>query len=185
MTSGRKPTGYLGSIDKAPFELAWDTRMIPTQADVAVRALVTFHNKPGLIYRTPAAGGLGIPERPNANVTLHHATELPAPFWVRDGQRKTCVIELDHDPASIENAELHVVVWTGGAGTIKDYFTLNGQPLPVAEGEDHRTVYSRMPIAPALLRRGKNEISLSSDTKHHGIEILLPGPALVVRSRTP
>lgn len=177
--------GHLGSIAEAPFNLAWDTRMIPTQTDVAVRALVTFHDRPGLIYRTPAAVGLNIQERPNAIVTLHYAAELPAPFWVRDGQRKTCVIELDHDPSTIENAELHVVAWTGGAGTIKDYFTLNGHPLQVAEGEDHRTVYSRIPIAPELLRRGPNEISLSSNTTHHGIEILLPGPALVVRSRTP
>ena len=40
---------------------------------------------------------------------------------------------------------------------------------------------TRLPIDPAILRRGDNEIVVHSDTEHHGIEVLLPGPAIVVR----
>ena len=89
------------------------------------------------------------------------------------------------NPDEILAAELHVVTWTGGAGGVADYFTLNGQPFPIAEGEDHCVVYSRLPVDPGLLQRGRNTMTLLSDTPHHGIEILRPGPTLVVRRRQP
>ena len=44
-------------------------------------------------------------------------------------------------------------------------------------------LYRVVPLEPPILQRGPNRIELLSDTDHHGIEILLPGPALVVRSR--
>ena len=94
---------------------------------------------------------------------------------------KECTIDLDVNPDDITEAELHVVAWTGGAGTVSDYFTLNGKHFPIAEGHDHTTVYSRLKVDPKLLRRGENNFVLRSDTKHHGIEIMLPGPALMVR----
>ena len=68
--------------------------------------------------------------------------------------------------------------------TLPTTFTLNGQHFAIAERSGHKTVYSRMAIEPKLLRRGENKIVLHSDTEHHGIEILLPGPALMVRYQT-
>jgi hypothetical protein len=55
----------------------------------------------------------------------------------------------------------------------------------VAEGDRHEVMYSRLPINPQTLRRGPNRLELRSDTDHHGIEIFLPGPALILRYRTP
>lgn len=109
--------------------------------------------------------------------------ELPKRFWSRANNPKSAVIELPLDPAAIERVELHTVAWTGGPGEVKDYFTLNGRHIPVAEGHDHRTWYTVLPVEPALLRRGINEIVVLSDTKEHGIELLAPGSALVVRCR--
>ena len=109
---------------------------------------------------------------------------LPDHFWSRADQPKTCHIDLDVDPARIESAELHVVTWTGGAGTVKEYFKVNGVHYPVAEGVRHELVYSRLPVEPRNLRRGLNRIELLSDTEHHGIEVIHPGPALAVRYRT-
>jgi len=31
------------------------------------------------------------------------------------------------------------------------------------------------------LKPGKNEMTLLCDTEHHGVEILLPGPVIIVR----
>ena len=78
---------------------------------------------------------------------------------------------------------MHVVTWDGGAGTVKDYFTLNGRPLTVAGTGRHDVIYSAVPLEPSLLRRGANTIELHSDTDHHGIEVLWPGPVLAVRVR--
>jgi len=46
-------------------------------------------------------------------------------------------------------------------------------------------LYRILDIDPKLLRRGDNEIRVVSSTEHHGIEVLLPGPALIVRTATP
>ena len=89
------------------------------------------------------------------------------------------------EPKSVggEPAELHVNAWTGGAGTVKEYFRLNGHHFPVAEGAKHELIYSRFEVDPGILKQGINVIELLSDTEHHGIEILLPGPCLMIRSK--
>jgi hypothetical protein len=95
------------------------------------------------------------------------------------------VIELDVDPSLVERAELHVAIWDGGKGKTPDPFTLNGRGLDVAGAGRHDLLYRVVPLDPSLLRRGPNEIRVLSDTEHHGLEVLLPGPALLLRSRLP
>jgi hypothetical protein len=180
-TKARRPEGWLGAVGRAQDTVTWDTSMLSAQQDVAVRALVRFKADTNLVYLTPAATGLEIRERVEARVVLFAPHDLPDHFWSRAGQLKTCHFDLDLDPARIETAELHVVTWTGGAGTVKEYFKLNGVPYPVAEGERHVIQYSRLPVDPKNLRRGLNRMELLSDTEHHGIEVIYPGPALMVR----
>jgi hypothetical protein len=145
-----------------------------------VEAVVAFKDTPGLTYRTaPAAAPAIVHDR--AEVRLYPAADLPAPFWSRAGNVQRCRLPLDVAPEDIERAEMHVVIWDGGRGSVADPFTLNGRPLDVAGAGDHDVLYRRSTLEPAWLRRGDNEIVLHSDTEHHGIEVLLPGPALVVR----
>ncbi len=184
LASSVAPTSAVAKFGQEGRALAFSTELLPAQQRVQFRAFVTFKDTPDIRYRTPATHAHTIAAREGERVQLFEASDLPSPFWSRDSNAKECVIELDVDPQSITAAQLHVVAWTGGAGNVADYFTLNGKPLPIADGHDHQTVYSRITIDPALLRRGKNEIRLLSDTKHHGIEIMLPGPALMVRHTT-
>ncbi len=183
MTKEQRPYGWLGSSTDWPFELQWDTSMLPAQQRIEVRALVEFKDAENLRYWTKPLTGLTIQPHDGERVRLYQSTDLPQPFWSRNKNEKECTIDLDVAPDSLLAAELHVVAWTGGAGTVANYFTLNGEHLPIAEGEGHETVYSRLPIEPSLLQRGPNKIVLRSDTTHHGIEIMLPGPTLVVRYR--
>lgn len=182
-TQDRKPVDYLGMAEEGERSLNWDTHLLPAQKNVAVRAFVRFKDAPGLVYVTAAAPGLVIPDRENYSVHLYEPVDLPAPFWSRAGNRKTCTIEIDVEPERIEEAELYVTCWTGGAGNVKDYFTINGRPYPVAEGAGHTRQFNRLSIDPTILKRGKNAIALLSDTEHHGIEIVYPGPALMLRYR--
>ena len=78
---------------------------------------------------------------------------------------------------------LHVAIWDGGRGEVEAPFTLNGHPLPVTGEGNHNVLYRQIELDPGLLHRGENEIRVLSDTKHHGIEVLRPGPALMVRSK--
>lgn len=182
-TKTRQPAAFAGASQVTPFNATWDTSMLPDQKEVGVRAVVRFKDQPNLIYATPPLMNVKLPRGDGQHVALRHSKDQPDEFWSRDRRRQTCTIELDVDPARIKRAELHVVVWDGGAGTVKDYFTLNGQPLAVAGAGRHDVIYSRVPLDPKLLKKGTNRIELLSDTEHHGIEILLPGPALLVRYR--
>jgi hypothetical protein len=178
-TTKRKPVGWAASAEKAPFAAVWDVSMVPAQEDMAVRALLQFKDHPDLVYVTPTTRGLKT--RPTGDVRVILSKDMPQPFWSRAGKKKTCTIELDADPAEVERAQLHVLIWDGGAGAIKDYFTLNGHPLPVARLGKHDVIYSRLDLDPKLLRKGANQVEMLSDTEHHGLEVLMPGPALVVR----
>ncbi|MFO1497029.1 MAG: hypothetical protein U1G07_01305 [Verrucomicrobiota bacterium] len=182
-TKAREPVAILGRAEQMPFRVTWDTSMLPAQNQAAVCAVVRFRSQTNLIYVTPARGGIEIKPRANRHVTLYASHDLPQPFWSRAGQKRACSINLDVDPASIEHAELHVNAWTGGPGGIKDYFRINGVAFPVAEGSRHELVYSRLDVKPEILVKGLNRIELLSDTEHHGIEILLPGPCLMIRSK--
>lgn len=183
-TKGRLPLAGLGTALEAPFAARWDTSLLPAQEEAAVRAAVRFKADTNLVFLTAATAGLAIAPRPGFEVELLMPRDLPAPFWSRANQLKTCQFELEFDPARIEAAELHVVAWTGGAGAVKAYFTLNGVHYPVAEGERHELVYTRLPVNPETLKRGLNRVELRSDTEHHGIEIIRPGPGLMVRRRS-
>ncbi len=161
---------------------SWDLSMIPDQEGIRVRAEVRLKDDPNLLYVTPELGGLRTPERA-ARVALFRPAHIPVPFWSRASRVMKCTIPVDLDPARIERAELHVAIWDGGKGNTPDPFTLNGQALPVAGTGRHDLLYRVVPVETASLRRGPNEVRVLSDTDHHGIEVLLPGPALVVRFR--
>jgi hypothetical protein len=182
-TKQRAPMAILGSSAQPPFEVSWDTAMLPAQAGVSVRAVLHLAGFPQLTYETAALPGLEIGAGRASQVSLFALRDKPVPFWSRAGNRKTAAIPLDLDPARMERAELHTVVWDGGRGKVEEYFRLNGRFFPVAGSGRHDTIYTVLPLSPGLLRRGRNEIELLSDTDHHGIEVLEPGPALMVRHR--
>jgi hypothetical protein len=181
-TKDRKPVAIAGAASGPPFRAVWDTSMV-ISAEARFRAVVRFREQPRLVYETVATAPVTLPSKGRAAVKQFLCQEIPAPFTSRIKREKTCPIPVDVDPPAIERAELHVVVWDGGRGTVEDYFTLNGRALPVAGEARHDVIYSRVPLEPALLKRGPNFVRLLSDTEHHGIEVLLPGPAILVRYR--
>lgn len=183
MTKGRQAYGHLGTVDASPFRLLWDTSMLPAQSSVAVRARVHFREDESLVYLTPVLGNLQIAAREGIRVEKFEANDLPKPFWSRADRLKSCTIELPLEPSQVEKCQLLVVAWSGGAGSVEEYFTLNGLPLPIADDSAHQVHYRVLDIPVESLRQGSNKIELRSDTEHHGIEILAPGPALMVRYR--
>ncbi len=182
-TKNREPVAIVGTATRPPFSTAWDTTMLTAQNTVAIRAVVHFHDDPDLVYKTPSTAILRIPQRRRSLVTQYLAMDQPKPFWSRAGNLQKCSITLDCTPDEIEQAELHVLIWDGGAGTITNPFMLNGHAFSVAGLGSHDVLYRKIPVQPALLKQGTNEITLISDTEHHGIEILLPGPCLIIRSK--
>lgn len=176
----RKYTGHIGSSVNPPFKVSWDTRMIPTQGrQMAVKALIVFKN--GINYWSDILNGIVFPSDRQI-VQVVYCSEMPVPFWSRDNQLRKAVFELPVAPEEIEQAELYLRIWDGGEGNIKEPFRLNGIPYKITQGDaPHDLVNTKRPVSAANLNQGKNYIELLSDTEHHGIEICLPGPALIVR----
>jgi len=180
-TKDRQAAGIIGSSATPPFAVEWDLSMAPASPTIAARAVVHLKGADRLSYHT-AAVEAAFPRRGH-RLSLHHAKDLPRPFWSRAGEARSCTLDLDADPAAIERAQLHVIIWDGGKGKTPEPFTLNGRPLPVAGAGRHDVLYRVLDVDPKWLKRGANRIRVLSDTKHHGIEVLLPGPALMIRHR--
>jgi hypothetical protein len=172
----------VGGSSEPPFAVAWDVRMVPDQPSVEVQADIYVAGHEGLVCRTPSVS-VAMPPRA-ARVVMLNATRLPRPFWSRAGNRKECDIEVPSHPADIERAVLHTHVWDGGKSGIERPLGINGQALSTPDWMGrHSPIHSVLDVPPACLAEGRNTVSLLSDAEHHGIEVCLPGPALVVRLR--
>jgi hypothetical protein len=179
-THDRKYINHIGQVTSPPFSLTWDTSMIPSQTGpMALKALV--HLKGGFNYRTEVLDGLIFPAGRN-KVELYKCDVLPKPFWSRASNLQTVTINLPQNLANVESARLIIRIWDGGEGTIKDPFKINGHPYSITFGKaNHDLVFTNVEVDIEHLKAGVNTLTLLSDTEHHGIEVLLPGPCLVLR----
>ncbi len=179
-THDRQYVHHLGRAVSAPFDATWDTRMIPGQeGPMALRALV--HLKEGLEYWTPVLDGLAFAEG-RQRVRMYACSDMPIPFWSRASQVREATIPLPQELSDVESARLMVKIWDGGEGSVNEPFKINGHAYSITSGRAiHDVVHTDVDVDPAHLKPGANRVTLLSDTEHHGIEILLPGPCLVVR----
>jgi len=173
---------HIGSTSEPPFLVRWDTSMIPSQSrPMEIRACV--HLEGGFHYITETLSNLSF--RPGRmQVEMHRCSIMPVPFWSRASRRNKAQINLPADISSLARARLMIKVWDGGEGSIRESFKINGHPYSVTSGKAiHDVVLTIAEVDTQHLRAGKNEITLLSDTEHHGIEVLLPGPVIIARYR--
>ena len=173
---------HIGSTSEPPFFVRWDTSMIPSQSrPVAIRACV--HLAGGFHYITKTLSNLSFPSG-RMKVEMYRCSIMPVPFWSRASQESKAQIDLPADISSLARALLMIKVWDGGEGSVREPFKINGHPYSVTSGKAiHDVVLTIAEVDPEHLRAGKNEITLLSDSEHHGIEVLLPGPVIIARYR--
>ena len=173
---------HIGSAAEPPFTVGWDTSMIPSQPKpMAIRAVV--HLKEGFHYTTDKLDGLTFPAG-REEIRMHRCSIMPVPFWSRASRQNKAQFELPADIFSLARAQLVIKVWDGGEGNIEEPFKINGHPYSITSGKAvHDVVFTIAEVAGEHLRPGRNEITLLSDTEHHGIEVLLPGPVIIARYR--
>lgn len=168
---------HVGTAGNAPYQVVWDTTIIPDQTEpVALKAVVRL--KDGFCYETSPLEGLRFPTG-RSKVRMYACRDLPAPFWSRASRLVKATIRLPETLIGLERAELWIRIWNGGAGKTAEPFKINGHGYDVADGLKNRNItFTRLLVAPAHLLPGDNRITLQCDTEHHGIEILLPGPVI-------
>ncbi|NIP28277.1 MAG: hypothetical protein GWN67_16465 [Phycisphaerae bacterium] len=179
-TQKKQYRNHIGSTSKPPFTVKWDTTMVPSQpGSMAICALIKM--KGGFNYVTDILDNLTFPADRNL-VVMYKCTSMPTPFWSRDSKEKKAAIKLPKDISFLKRAQLMIKIWDGGEGKVKEPFKINGHPYSITSRRAvHDVVFTIADVNPEHLRPGKNQITLLSDTEHHGIEVLLPGPVLIAR----
>ena len=204
MTKRKQPVGHVGTATKFPYAVRWDTSMIKAQEGVQIRALVElagskqmieaenelrlqgnrFWKAEGRYWQTDPSPQLTITHPDGIQVAYVPSEKASIPFWSRANRKRDCEFAMPTDRIQIERAELNIVVWDGGAGDVKEYFKINGHALAVAANAAHDVIHSRLPLEPSWISPDTNRAELLSDTDHHGIEILYPGPMITLRYRS-
>ncbi len=171
---------HVGTLQKSPFKLRWNTEFIPDQEPRAIKLLARLQDSSGLWHVTDPVTDLTL-ERNEHSVKLYRSTDVPERFGVRTGETKSCSIRIppNTDLASATDIRLHLRTWHGWDKNHTP-FRLNGNEH-LFEGKNHHFDYDALPIPLAELKRGENKFTIHSKTEHHMLEVLWPGPAISVR----
>jgi hypothetical protein len=173
---------HVGTAWREPYAIRWDTHWVPDQSPHSVRLVARVQDSGGIWSVTPVVERLSL-VRPGVSVTLYRAANLPERFGVRAGRRQTCTIPLPASGPPQAGAEvvLSLRTWHGWDGHHHP-LRLNDHELPI-RGKNHHYDYDLLSVPAAALLRGENRLTIHSDTEHHMLEVLWPGPALIVRQR--
>lgn len=173
---------HVGTLWHQPYQLWWDTHWVPDQQSGAVQLIARIQDVDGRWFVTQPVTGLTL-RRDDVSVQLYRATEVPEAFGVRSGQTMQCWIELPAGEvlARATAAGMHFRSWHGWDGHHAP-LQLNQHRMPVA-GKNHFYDYDLHILPVSVLRPGRSSLSIHSGTDHHQLEVLWPGPALVVRYR--
>lgn len=175
---------HIGSAKSTPYRFIWDNLLIPNQEPGSVSLLARIQDNNGVWFVTEIADSLSLVRPEGVSVKMFTAENVPQKFWVRANEKKYCDITID-DMSGATNALLMHRTWNGrdggaGSGTDLAPLSVNSWRGKVG-GVDHNYYLSKVKIPVNGLITGKNRVGYHSDTEHHGIEILWPGPAILVR----
>lgn len=180
-------SGHIGTINEMPFQRTWNTRYTPDQAAGAVSFLARVQDTSGIWFVSDVVENLTLKRPDSLTVRMHNSAGVQENFWVRAGNTKQCVININ-PPAQATEAILYHRTWNAeddeaAGGSIKESLLVNGASYK-CYGKNHFFALSGVQIAAEDLLPGRNIIAYRSNTEHHGIEILWPGPSVVVRYLT-
>lgn len=171
---------HVGTDTSAPFSVIWDTSWVPNQEPMSIKLKARIRDTSGVWYETPEVTGLTL-QRPYS-VNLYKPIDVPSAYCPRVGNTKSSSVNIQSLNQATE-AKMNIRTWNGNINhqniqTVK----VNNQQVATKFGKDHFYSYDLLNIPLNVLNTGSNTISFYSDTTHHCIEVLWPGPAISVKS---
>ncbi len=168
---------HAGTAMVAPFKIRWDTAWVPDQAPGSVKLMARIRDSAGVWSVTPVVDRLTL-KRVGSSVKFYKPRDVPDRYWARAGKLLSSKVAVpDSDPlAKATSAVVALRTWNG----LKYDFRLNDHTGKV-EGAEHNYAFALRPVPVAAVHAGENTISFQTPSKDHGLEILWPGPALLVR----
>jgi hypothetical protein len=166
---------HAGTAFMAPWTTAWDVREVPAQ-EAPVQIVARIEDDQGMCCISPPLALEKFRGMPNTRLIPAH--DIPVHWQSRDNKRHACKITLPEDLSGLAEAKLILATWNGAQS---DQIALNGSTLARNLGHNHDLSYDVIHVPISLLRPGENEFHTKSATLEHGIEVLWPGPVLLVR----
>ncbi|MEM7167130.1 MAG: LamG-like jellyroll fold domain-containing protein [Planctomycetota bacterium] len=174
---------HVGTVSTAPYQVTWNTDLVPDQAPGSVKLIARILDNNGVWFVTNEITGLTL-QRFGTSVKLYKPFNVPQKHWVRDGQTQSSNVSIPGTDilANAQYAKLLVHTWNGidGQNSGAHWTRVNGWTAPLY-GANHRYSYDVIDVPTGQLQTGTNTISFYSQSTHHGIEIMWPGPAILVR----
>ncbi len=173
---------HVGSLWSEPYELTWNTYWIPDQPTASIKLVARIQDARGYWTVTDPVEKLSL-VRSDVSVKLYRTIDLTEDFGVRAGETKQCQFQLPEAQrlAKVVDAGMHFRSWHGWDGH-HEPLQLNDFRFPI-RGKNHFYDYDLLRLPPEALRSGSNTLTIRSTTEHHQLEVLWPGPAIVVRYR--
>jgi hypothetical protein len=170
------------------FQVSWNTGTVPDQNAGVVKFIARIHGSNGVWFVTDEVADLTF-HRASGSKKLYKPRGVQEYYWVRNNENPRSSYVDIATLSDMTNAFLVLRTWNGIDGAAEagqsHYTRVNGWETP-EYGQNHYYSYDRIPIdAPGSnLNVGENVVSFYSQSIHHGIEILWPGPAIMVEYGT-
>lgn len=184
---------HIGTSTTSPFKSTWNTTWVPDQQQGGVSFMARIRGTNGVWYVTDIAENITLDRTSGPSVKMYTSIDIPLNFVVRQNNNGTprtkgCKIPVT-DLEEATEARLFHRTWNGAdddaaRGTILLPMEVNGTGFKTF-GINHNFALSSVVIPTGILKSGLNDVTYSSNTVHHGIEVLWPGPAIMVRYNKP
>ncbi|MDD5687363.1 MAG: chitobiase/beta-hexosaminidase C-terminal domain-containing protein [Elusimicrobia bacterium] len=183
-----KLSNHVGSATASPWGVTWNTKYIPDQGSVKLKARIKASN--GYWYVTPEITNLTVSHSANGYTTvIYKPGSIPSCWGQRTTGTKYCNITIPaaqpsglHDLTKTLECAMYWKTWSSDNAT----FTINNNVATTVQTtfDNYQWVLSLRPVAATLLSNSQMAIRVVNTTVEHGTEVLLPGPVLLVRYNT-
>src|SRR5512140_2624488 len=181
---------HVGTATGAPWQVTWRTDWVPDQAAGGVKLLARIRDNSGIWYCSPEVSSLSL-TRNGTSVQMFQSTP-PERCWAQGGVGEQ---NLPVNVPSIQGATSAVymirswnmpdILQENPQDAFPDWRKFNcwtADNNPVRYGNDHYYSFDVRPVPLNVLVPGTNTFHFyASVSNEHGIEILWPGPALLIR----
>lgn len=171
-----KIKNHLGTATDSSYAVTWNTTWVPDQEE-PMFIMARIKDESGLYYMTPAVAGLEF-ERPGTSVKLYKPFDVPPKWQTRTGHTQGSKVFVPQDLERAEAARMVLTTWNGISANA---IGINDSDVVAGPGRDHDYSYNEIPVPLDYVRPGTNILYTFDTTEHHGIEVLWPGIALLVR----
>lgn len=175
---------HIGTSKSPPFNVTWKTEWIPDQEEGAIAIIARIKDKNDIWFVTDSVFNLSLKREAGKSVKMFTSRDLPIGYSVRNNKKKDCFSDI----STLENAvtaKLFHRTWNAAddhaaSGSLSHPLFVN-ENIFKCYGKNHFYALSSADIPIAELKTGQNTISYKSTTLEHGIEVLWPGPAIIIK----